>query len=859
MDFIARKLPLTLTSFIGRDRELEAVTRLLGTARLLMLTGPGGVGKTRLALAAIDRMDAPAGGIRLVELASLSDPGLVPHTVASALDVREEPGRTVVESVVAGIGRQPLLLVLDNCEHLTAAVAYLTEALLRGCPAARILATSRQPLGITGETVYRVPSLSLPDPETRPRWDAAARSDAVRLFADRAALIHPSFALTETNTPVVVQVCRRLDGIPLAIELAVARMSALSVDQIAARLDDRFRLLTGGSRTSLPRHQTLRAAIDWSHDLLSPGERALFRRVSVFAGTFTLEAVEAVCAGDGVALPEVLDLLTQLVDKSLILAEPSDARYQMQETVRRYARDRLLESGEQTALLVRHREWCLRLAESAEPELQGPDQKPWMRRLALEHDNMRDALAFSLEAPGDAALRLAAALWWFWHARGYLNEGRAWLTRALAAAADAPPSTRARGLYAAGFLAWRLGAYDQAVALGEESLAVARAGGDRLRMASAISLLEQIARARGDSAGAAALAEDNLALFRDLDDSWGIATTLIMVGNAAQDAGDHVRARAALEESLGRFNTMGDAAGTATALHFLGLVARDQGDLARAQAAAEESLRLNRELGEHSRSAFALHLLGLVARDRGDHAEADRLFGESLAMFRDLEDTWGITTALVSLGTVARLRGDGARAAALLRESLALRRTLGDRAGIAECLDHLAGLALQHGRAEQTARLLGAADVIREATGARMPAAHRTEREHTAAATRRRLGASTFAAARSAGRRMTLDEAVADAVAPWTDGGPGGGTPSTGASPAPPARESIPGELTAREQEVARLVAEGRTNREIAGTLYITEGTAANHVQHILNKLGLRSRAQIAAWAAGLERGRDAG
>jgi predicted ATPase/DNA-binding CsgD family transcriptional regulator len=853
---ISNNLPVQATTFVGRAQEIEDVKRLLATSPLLTITGSGGAGKSRLALQVAGEVlaDFP-DGVWLAELAPLSDPGLVLHTVAQALGVRDEPGRTVLESVVEFLRSRSLLLVLDNCEHVISASAHLADLLVRRCPSARIVVTTREPLGVAGERTYRIPPLSLPHPSPQAPCELLTRSEAVRLFVERAGATDPGFAISERNASAVAQICRRLDGIPLAIELAAARVKVLSAEQIAARLDDCFHLLTGGGRTSLPRHQTLRATIDWSHALLSDQERALLRRSSVFAGGFGLDAVEGVCTGRGVGAGEVLDLLTHLVDKSLILAEvpAGEARFGILETVRRYGREKLLESGEQTEFLTRHRDWYLALAERAEPELQGPEQKRWIRRLEAEHDNLRDALGFSLEGRSDEeALRLTAALWWFWHVRGYLSEGRTWLRKALAGSSGAGSRPRARALYGAGFLAWRQGEFAQAQAMGQESLDAAKALGDRLGMASAISLLEQVARAQGDHERAAALPEQSLALFREMGDGWGIATSLVILGNAARFHGDYARAREALEESLDLYKKLGDISGTGAALHFLGLVARDQGDYARAEEMCRESLRLNRELGDTSRVAFSLHSLGLVARDQSDHAQAEMLFRESLALFRELEDTWGVTTALVSLGVTARLRGDDARAAELLQESLRLRRDLGDKAGIAECLEGLAAVAAERLDPRRAARLLGAGEALRASIGAQFPPVHQADCERAAAGARKRLGRTAFEAARAAGRTMDAGTAIEEALAL--------ALPATPSESGPPEHAAGPvsmGSLTQREGEVAALIAQGRTNKEIARTLVITEGTAANHVQHILNKLGLNSRAQIAAWAVAHRLGTD--
>ncbi len=855
LDTLSHNLPVELTSFIGREREIAELKRLLGTTHLLTLTGIGGAGKTRLALqVAAEVLDTFAEGVWLVELAPLSDPGLIPHMVAAALGVREEPGRTVLESLVDFAGPKSLLLMLDNCEHVISASAHLVNTLLRACPSVRVVATTREPLGIAGELTYRVPPLSLPESGLQDPFELLIRSEAVRLFVDRATFVNPGFKVTALNGLAIAHVCRQLDGIPLAIELAAARVKVLSVEQIAARLDDRFQLLTGGSRLGLHRHQTLRAAIDWSYDLLSDKERALLRRVSVFAGGFGLDAAEAICAGHGIAPREVLDLMTQLVDKSLVLVETpaGGARYGIQETIRRYGQEKLLEAGEQTGFLARHRDWYLALAERAEPELQGPEQQRWIRQLEAEHDNLREALAFSLEGPlGEQALRLAATLWWFWHVRGYLSEGRTWLSKALAGSPGADERARARALYGAGFLAWRQGEFDQAQALGQKSLDVSRALGNQLGMASAISLLEHIARAQGDYAGAAALAERSLAMFREMGDTWGIATALVIVGNAARFLGNYARAREALEEGLELFRTLSDASGTAAALHFLGLVARDQGDYARADAVVRESLQLSRETGDTSRIAFSLHSLGLIARDQRNYAQAETLFQESLALFRELEDTWGITTALVSLGVTARLRGDDTRAAELLQESLRFRRGLGDKAGIAECLEDLAAVSVPRGDPQRAARLLGAAEALRTSIGVELPPTHQAECKRIADAARKQLGKTAFERAWAVGRRMDAEQALEEALAPALP------EPSSAGGAQRRVSGKAPSLLTQREQEVAALIAQGRTNREIAAALVITEGTAANHVQHILNKLGLNSRAQIAAWAVEHGLGKD--
>src|SRR6516162_8486227 len=476
-------LPMQLTSFVGREREIAETRRLLETTRLLTLTGPGGCGKTRLALrVAADSLEQFPDGVWLVELASLADPAFVPHTVAAALDVPEQPSRPVTDTLADYLRTKKLLLLVDNCEHLHAACQSLIDHLLRECAAVRILATSRVALGVEGESTYRVPSLRLPDsPHSLPAAQLA-EYDAIRLFVDRAALAQSGFTLTERTAPAIAQICRRLDGMPLAIEFAAARVRMLSPDQIAARLDDRFRLLTAARRQILPRQQTLRATMDWSYDLLSEPEQALLRRLSVFAGGWPFEAAEAVCAGDGVAAPAILDLLTQLVDKSLVIAEThgGEARYRLLETVRQYGAEKLQGAGEAAEVRRRHRDWFVALAEQAEPELRGMRQRLWSDRLEMEHDNLRAAYEWTMTEPEGRreGLRLATALFSFWRSIGYWSEGHEWLEQGLLSSGDVAPSIRAKALANAALFAWRARKDERAIALAEEGLAVCKEVGD---------------------------------------------------------------------------------------------------------------------------------------------------------------------------------------------------------------------------------------------------------------------------------------------------------------------------------------------------------------------------------------------
>ncbi len=765
LDSLPNNLPRSLTSFIGREREMAQVTRLLASSFLLTLTGAGGCGKTRLALqVAADLVEEYPDGVWLVELAPLSDPTLVPQTVASTLHVREQPGRPIIETLSNFLGPKTILLVLDNCEHLVAACARLAEALLQTCPHLRMLATSQEPLRIPGETIFPVPSLAVPDLDRLPSLESLTGNEAVRLFIERSRAALPDFIVTDHNATPIAQVCHRLDGIPLAIELAAARVKILPVSQIASRLDDRFRLLTGGSRTTLPRHQTLRSTMDWSYALLSEPERKLLRRLSVFARGWTLEAAEEICGGSDLVQGEVLDLLGQLVDKSLVVVEDqaADARYRMLETVRLYAREKLLEAGEDGELRRRHGGWFLALAERAEPKLQGPDQRRWLAWLEVEHANLLAALEWSRSAhPGsDVGLRLASALWRFWWMRGYLAEGRRWLEGLLKESRGAPTAVRARALIQAGRLAWAQSDFAAAGAFSEESLALSRALGDRQAVADALNTLGLVAWTRSDYPAARTIYEEGLALSRELGDKRRTAVLLNNLGIVAETQGDYAVSRERHDESLRIRREIGDRHGVAYSLGNLGRVAALQGEYTTARAHFEEGLEICRDLGDKLGTCNLMNRLGLMVYRQGDIPRALALSEESLVLARELGDKESIADTLCTLGRFAHHRGDLDRAADLLRESLALRRDLGDRPGIAECLEQLAAAALGQGEPERATRLLGAADAIRQAAGAPLPPADRGDYERRMAVARSQLGGDRFIDRWTEGGAMTLEQAV---------------------------------------------------------------------------------------------------
>ena len=634
-------LPLQLTSFVGRAREMAEARRLLGESRLLTLTGPGGSGKTRLALAvADDVLEDFEGGAWAVELASLSDADLVPQAVAGALSMREQPNRSLSATLADSLGSRRLLLVLDNCEHLVEGCAALADALLRACPNLRVLATSREPLGIVGETIWPVPPLTLPDTEDAPVIESLARYESVRLFIERAKAVDATFELTEQKAAAVAQLCNRLEGIPLAIELAAARVRVLSVAQIAERLEDPLRFLTASSRTSSPRHRTLRTTLQWSFDLLTGPERRLFGRLAAFVGGWTLGDAEVVCSGNGIEEGEVLDLLSSLVDKSLVLVSEAEStvRYGFLEPVRQFSLEKL-EETEKEAIRRKHAEHYLALAEVAEPQLKGARQAEWLGRLEREHGNLRAALSWSLEG-GDAelGLRLAGALERFWWARGHLSEGRRWLERGLDRSSASPAPARAKALNEAGWMAlWQ-----------------------------------------DDLERAVALLEEGLGQFKDLGDEPGIATSLTNLGHTVLHQNDNERLKALCDKAAALRRGFVDRRAIAELLVFLGMAALYEGDHARAVELLDESMASFRDLGDTQRAAICVTYLWMAALERGDQERAAALLGEDLRRLRRLEvkPQIQIYDSLMGVAVVAALSGRPVRAVRLRGAAEAVREAI---------------------------------------------------------------------------------------------------------------------------------------------------------------------------------------
>lgn len=723
-------LPAALTSFVGRQCELAEICRLLATNRLLTLTGIGGKGKTRLALeAGRALLDAYADDVWLVELAAVNDATLVVQTVAKALGLHEEHARPLIETLTDTLHSRRMLLLLDNCEHLLDACAALATTLLKACPHLRILATSREQLHVPGEVVWRIPSLSLPDLQTADTLEALDTADAVDLFVERARCYQPGFRLTPQNRPVVIDICRRLDGLPLAIELAAARVRVLSVEQLAARLDTTPHLLEDSNRLIELRHQTLRATLEWSAALLCDAERMLLHRLSVFAGGWTLEAAETICADDAISTMQVLDVLTQLIDKSLVLTDMSRdglVRYRLLESVRAYGCEQLEAGDDARHVRLRHARFYVALAEMAEPALRGADQAAWLDRLEIDHDNLRAALQWSIEN-GEAALslRLSSALLVFWHTRGYLSEGQHWLNRALAAGHTAAPQLRAKALWSIGRLSMFQGDYPQATAALEASRELYQQAGDPIGDAYACSSLGSLAIFQGAYDQAVALLEASAAVFRAAADQYGCAVALVNLAAAFGRSGRHQQAAIVLEESLACFQAVGEKRGIMATLSNLGATARYQREYGRAQAFIEEALELARELGDQVNAAWLINTSGQIALDQGAYEQAATRF----------------------------------------RECLPLLQAAGDKEATIQCLEGLVGVIGATGDAKRAVRLFGALTQARAAFDVGLSAEDRVWYERHLSPLRGRLCSDDFDVAWQRGQMMSLEEAVTYALA----------------------------------------------------------------------------------------------
>jgi predicted ATPase len=728
-------LPASRTSFVGREHEMMEIKRHLAMTRLLTLTGAGGSGKTRLALeVARDLIGAYPDGMWLAELASLSQAEFVAQALAEALGVQGQPGRPLTDTLVDALRAKRMLLILDNCEHLVDAVGDLVARLLDSCPHLRILATSRQALKAVGEVSWPVSLLSVPDLRSTPTVPKLEGYEAIRLFVDRARQRNPTFALRTENAQAIAQICVRLEGLPLAIELAAARIRMLPPKALLDRLKDRLKLLTGGSREFSERQRTLRSTIEWSYELLEEGEKALFGRLSVFSGGATLEATQRVCDARGDLLVDTLDGASSLLDKSLLGQEEGaqgEPRLMMLETIREYARERLEESGEAEEIKRVHAQYFLTLAEEAYPELKGPDQLEWLERLEIEHDNMRAALTWALECKEvEVALRLGGALSLFWFMRGHYSEGRRWLEEALAIEVRGSPEERAMALAGVGWLAWQQGDLDRAQEVCEEGLQLlANEAREEAREASEakLNLLEWlglVAWEREEHWQATQLFEEILALSRERSDTWWLANSVLS----------------------------------------LALVSHSRGDSERATELYEQSMVLFREQGNKHSLAYCLNYLAMVVYSQGDLGRAGKLTEEAVALFRELGAKGDVSMGLCNLGWIALLQDDLGRAADLYRESLSLSWEAGRNPLVQSALEGSACVAGAKGETERAVRLWGAAQTLHETKGIPRDTDFLAEADACISAVRSGMGEEAWEEAWRKGRAMTLDEAVSYAL-----------------------------------------------------------------------------------------------
>lgn len=833
-------LPAQLTPLIGREQEVATLCAMLrrSDVRLLTLTGMGGIGKTRLSLeVALALLGEFVDGVWFVPLAPVSDPELVIPTIAQTLGLREAGDWPLMERLQSHLAGRHLLLLLDNFEQVTPAARSLID-LLAACPALKIVVTSRAVLHVRGEHEFQVAPLALPDLKNVSESSALSHYAAIALFVQHAQTIKPDFQLTPANARTIAEICLRLDGLPLAIELAAARIKLLPPPALLSRLEHRLHVLSSALRDVPARQQTLRNTIAWSYDLLKPEEQRLLCRLAVFVNGCTLAAAEAVAGSD--ALP-VLDGLSALIDQSLLQQreqEDGEPRFMLLETIREYTWERLVERGEAETAQQAHASYFLSLAEQAEPHLRSAGQKIWFDRLENDHENLRAALRWLAEQQdAGRVLRLGGALWWFWWVRGYVSEGRSFLEPMLQTGEQVAPLVRARALIAAGTLATLQGDLAQAERLCMESLALFRALNDAQGIITSLWIRGYVGVEQSNYAAARTVLEEAVALSRQTNNAWGIAYSLEILAAIAFNQGQYLQARPLLEEGLAIARASGDTEGIARLAWLLGLVLFTLGEQARAHTTLEESLTLSQEVGDKRGIAYALIISSYVSIIEGQHAATQNWLEESMGLLQEVGDRRGIAWALYGQGWLALIKQSSAEARRLFEESLALLRELGHKWFMSLCVEGLAGAIALQGNAAWAARLWGAAEAFRKEAGASLPPVAEPMYAPLIDAARKQLGENAFAACLSEGRKMSLEAALAeDHQAP--------AAPDT-RQPAP----TYPAGLTAREVEVLRWVAMGLTDNEVAEKLIISRRTVSTHLTSIYNKLGVNTRSAATRFA----------
>jgi predicted ATPase/DNA-binding CsgD family transcriptional regulator len=852
------ELPATLTALIGREQERTALCRLLRRqeVRLVTLTGTGGVGKTRLGLqVATDLLDNFADGVHFISLAPISDPDLVMPTIAGTLDIKETAAQPLLARLKASLQNQQQLLVLDNFEQILPAAPQLTD-LLASCPQLKLLVTSRSTLHLQGEHEFPVPPLAVPDLKQLPEQEALAQYAAIALFLQRTQAMRPDFQLTQANARAIVEICVRLDGLPLAIELAAARIKLLPPLALLRRLSHRLEVLTGGAQDLPARQQTLRNTIQWSYDLLSKEEQRLFRWLSIFVGGCTLETAEVLCqAGSGQA-SSVLEGVASLLDKSLVQQterEGEEARLVMLETLREFGLESLQGYGELEAARRAHARYYLELAEQARLELLGPQQATGLQRLQQEHDNLRAALEWGLEEATEQvterrelALRLSAALEAFWLQHGHYREAHVFLERALASGEGESAPLRARVLQAAAWIAISRGDHERAEVLAKQSLALCRELDETRGIAHSLFLLGRVAWAMGKTTEALSISEERLRLIRRIGGPGEVADALVHLAYQLSTHGEYTRGETLFEEALGLFRKVGNElmiGGTLIQSAFTLWFA--QGDVATIRQRLQEGQALIKKVGSRHWSAMSSWVAALVALRESETVKAASLIQESLAIYREMDSRWFIAFTLHYLGRVEAQQGELTADNSYL-ESLALCRELGERFITPFNLEGLAGLAAAQGALRWAAQLWGAAEALREVTAVPLPPADRASYEQAVRGARAQLGEPAFAAAWQEGRTMTPAQALA-AQGPVTILPP----TQAGSLSTPPTKtfSTYPAGLTAREVEVLRLVAQGLSDAQVAERLVISPRTVNFHLTSIYGKIGVSSRSSATRYA----------
>jgi len=852
-------LPIQLTSLVGREREAEVACTLIQRpgVYLLTLTGPGGVGKTRLGLKMAHELRGNfANGICFVSLAPLSDPNLVMSAIAQTLGLAEKVDQSPLEQLKIYLQDKHILLFLDNFEQVAEAATSLVE-LLQTCPHLKALVTSRALLHVRGAYEFYVPPLALPDLKSLPDSEVLLQNEAVALFVQRAQAIKNDFEINDINARFIAQACVQLDGLPLAIELAAARIRLFSPQKLLERLEHRLQVLTGGADDLPERQQTLRNTIQWSYDLLHAHEQRIFRRLSLFVGGCTLEAIETISRTLGDQTTQVMDGVMSLLNNHLLYQyEQSDgeSRLMMLETIHEYGLEALATIGEMEETQRAHLAYYLTLAETSEPELRSAQQRERRERLEREHENLRAALKWAQHNQEiELGLRLAGALGIFWYMRGYLSEGRAWLEELLSqdetSSSAVSIAVRAKALNSLCMLVAEQGDHGRAALLAEESMALFQKLGDKQGRATALNLRGNVAKYQSDYVSAVALHEECLSLQRELGNKRGIAVALNNLGAIAVEQGDYRRALELCEESLAIKRELGNKHGIAQSLVNLGDIAHKQGDAARASLLAEESLQLFREMEDTRGIALALNNLGEVVRDQGNYSQAAEALEKSLALYHELGNKWGIALALGNLGDVALELGELERAKALYKESMALYRGESNIVGVIACLNGLAGVATVQGEPVRAAQMWGAAEALRSAVGVRIPPVEQTNYERLVTATRVRLGEKAFAHAWAEGHAMTPEQIFVTIERITMPVASIPAVLQTTAPMKPPLSPTYPNDLTAREVEVLQLLATGLTSAQIAEQLIISLLTVNTHVRSIYSKLGVTSRSAATRYA----------